>query len=99
MKHTIVMTGVSRGIGRVAARHILCQSPTVHLLVVARGSSGGQVAAELATGGHTVSHVSADLGSLDSVRSAATEIRDRLDSGDLPLLRGFAEAEETDTAA
>lgn len=47
------------------------------------------VTAELATGGHTVSYVSADLGSLESVRSAATEIRDRLDSGDLPPLRGF----------
>ncbi|MFF3376671.1 SDR family NAD(P)-dependent oxidoreductase [Streptomyces sp. NPDC002680] len=89
MKHTIVMTGASRGIGRVAAGRILRRSPDVHLLVVARGSSGAQLAAELATGGHTVSHVSADLGSLGSVRSAATEICDRLDSGDLPPLRGF----------
>lgn len=89
MKHTIVMTGASRGIGRVAAGQILRRSPDVHLLVVARGSSGAQLAAELATGGHTVSHVSADLGSLDRVRSAATEIRDRLDRGDLPPLRGF----------
>ncbi|MER6424759.1 SDR family NAD(P)-dependent oxidoreductase [Streptomyces sp. NPDC001137] len=89
MKHTIVMTGASRGIGRVAARHILRQSPEVRLLVVARGSSGAQLAAELATGGHAVSYVSADLGSLDSVRSVATEIRDRLDRGVLPPLRGF----------
>ncbi|MEU4485600.1 SDR family NAD(P)-dependent oxidoreductase [Streptomyces purpurascens] len=89
MKHTIVMTGASRGIGRVAARNILRRSPDLHLLVVARASSGAQLAAELATGGHTVSHVSADLGSLDSVRSAATEIRDRLEGGDLPPLRGF----------
>lgn len=89
MKHTIVMTGASRGIGRVAARHILRQVPDVHLLVVARGLSGAQLAAELATGGHTVSHVSADLGTLDSVRSAATEIRDQLVRGDLPPLRGF----------
>ncbi|WP_237534461.1 SDR family NAD(P)-dependent oxidoreductase [Streptomyces sp. SID3343] len=89
MKHTIVMTGASRGIGRVAAEHILRRLPDVHLLVVARGSSGAQLAAELATSGNTVSHVSADLGSLDSVRSAATEIRDRLDRGDLPPLRGF----------
>jgi len=85
MNHTIVMTGASRGIGRVAAEHILRRSPDVHLLVVARGSSG----AELATGGHTVSHISADLGSLESVRAAGTEIRDRLDRGDLPPLRGF----------
>ncbi|WP_037862945.1 SDR family NAD(P)-dependent oxidoreductase [Streptomyces sp. NRRL S-340] len=89
MRHTVVMTGASQGIGRVAAERILRRSPDVHLLVVARGSSGAPLAAELAEGGNTVSHVSADLGSLDSVRSAATGIRDRLDGGDLPPLRGF----------
>ncbi|MDJ1135127.1 SDR family NAD(P)-dependent oxidoreductase [Streptomyces iconiensis] len=89
MKHTIVMTGASRGIGRVAAERLLRRSPDTHLLVVARGSSGAQLAAELGAGGHTVSHVAADLGSLAGVRSAAGEIRDRLDRGDLPPLRGF----------
>ncbi|MFF3327170.1 SDR family NAD(P)-dependent oxidoreductase [Streptomyces sp. NPDC002889] len=89
MKHTIVMTGASRGIGRIAAEYILRQSPNVHLLVVARGSSGTRSAAELGAGGHAVSQVSADLGSLKSVRTAATEIRDRLDQGELPPLRGF----------
>ncbi|QLH27182.1 SDR family NAD(P)-dependent oxidoreductase [Streptomyces sp. Rer75] len=87
--HTIVMTGASRGIGRVAAEQILRRSPDAHLLVVARGSSGAQLAADLATGGHAVSYVPADLGSLRSVRSAATEIRARLDSGELPPLRAF----------
>jgi len=33
--------------------------------------------------------VSADLGSLESIRSAAAGIRDRLDRGELPPLRGF----------
>jgi NAD(P)-dependent dehydrogenase (short-subunit alcohol dehydrogenase family) len=89
MKHTLVMTGASRGIGRVAAGHILRRSPDAHLLVVTRGPSGARLAAELATGGHTVSHIAADLGSLDSVRRAATEIRDRVDGGELPPLRGF----------
>lgn len=81
--------GREPGIGRVAAEHILRQSPDLHLLVVARGSSGTQLAAELGADGHTVSHVSADLGSLAGVRSAAGEIRDRLDRADLPPLRGF----------
>jgi NAD(P)-dependent dehydrogenase (short-subunit alcohol dehydrogenase family) len=92
VQHTVVMTGASRGIGRVAAECILRQSPDVHLLVVARGSSGARLAAELGSGGHArhaVSYVTADLGSLESVRSAATEIRDRLDRGELPPLRGF----------
>lgn len=39
--------------------------------------------------GTDASYVAADLGSLASVRSAAAEIRDRLDRGDLPPLRGF----------
>lgn len=89
MKHTIVITGASRGIGRVAAEHILRRSPDVHLVVVARGSAGARLTAELATGGHTVSYIPADLASLESVRSAATGIRDRLDRGELPPLRGF----------
>ncbi|MFF2411735.1 SDR family NAD(P)-dependent oxidoreductase [Streptomyces sp. NPDC058092] len=89
MQHTVVMTGASRGIGRIAADHILRRSPDVHLVVVARGSSGAQLAAELGANGHAVTPVAADLGSLDSVRSAATEISDRLDRGELPPLRGF----------
>jgi NAD(P)-dependent dehydrogenase (short-subunit alcohol dehydrogenase family) len=89
MQSTIVMTGASRGIGRIAAERILRQSPDVHLLVVARGAAGVRLAAELGAGGHAVSYVAADLGSLDSVRSAAAEIRDRLERGELPPLRGF----------
>ncbi|QFG20001.1 SDR family NAD(P)-dependent oxidoreductase [Actinomadura sp. WMMB 499] len=85
MQHTIVMTGATRGIGRVAAENILRRSPDAHLVVVARGSSATGFAAD-----GRVSHVAADLGSLDGVRSAATEIRDRLARGDLPPLRAFA---------
>lgn len=88
-QYTIVMTGASRGIGRVAAERILRESPDVHLLVAARGSSGVRLAAELRASGHALSHVSVDLGSLQSVRSAADEIRDRLDRGELPPLHGF----------
>ncbi|TLS45045.1 SDR family NAD(P)-dependent oxidoreductase [Streptomyces montanus] len=89
MQSTVVMTGASRGIGRAAAQRILRRSPHLHLLVVARGSSGARLSSELGAGGHAVSYVAADLGSLGSVRSAATEIRDRLDRGELPPLRGF----------
>ncbi|CAM5585888.1 hypothetical protein STENM327S_06384 [Streptomyces tendae] len=89
MQHTVVMTGASRGIGRIAAEQILRRSPGVHLLVVVRGSQGARLAAELSEGAHRVSHVSADLGSLESVKSAAAGIRERLERGDLPPLRGF----------
>ncbi|MFD6388496.1 SDR family NAD(P)-dependent oxidoreductase [Nocardia sp. NPDC060259] len=86
---TIVMTGASRGIGRIAAERVLRRSPDVHLVVVARGSSGPELSAALRADGHEVSSVSADLGSLASVRTAAIEICDRLAAGDLPPLCGF----------
>ncbi|WP_406439597.1 SDR family NAD(P)-dependent oxidoreductase [Streptomyces sp. NBC_01613] len=89
MPSTIVMTGAGRGIGRVAAERILRESADIHLLVVARGSSGARLATELGTGGHTVSYVTADLCSLQSVRSAAEEIRERLENDQLPPLHGF----------
>ncbi|BDT94742.1 putative dehydrogenase/reductase [Nocardia sputorum] len=89
MPSTIVMTGASRGIGRVAAERILRASPQAHLVVAARGSTGARLAAELGAGGQRVSHVEVDLGAPDSVRSAAAEIRGRLDRDELPPLRGF----------
>ena len=87
--HTLVMTGASRGIGRIAAEVILRNDPTVHLVVVARGDSGRALASEISVGGRSVSSVSADLGSLSSVRSAAAEIATQLQRGELPPLRGF----------
>lgn len=85
MPSTIVMTGASRGIGRVAAERILRESPDTHLVLVTRGPLAGGIGA----GGRPVPYVTADLASLDSVRSAADEIRARLDDGDLPPLHGF----------
>ncbi|MGW4326044.1 SDR family NAD(P)-dependent oxidoreductase [Nocardia sp. NPDC004573] len=85
MPSTIVMTGASRGIGRVAAQRILRASPQAHLVVAARGSTGARLAAELGAGGRSVSHVEVDLGAPDSVRSAAAEIRGRLDRDEANL--------------
>ena len=87
--HTLVMTGASRGIGRIAAERILAEDRNVHLVVVARGHSGTALAAELSKDGHTVTAVSADLGSLASVRTASAQIVSLLESGKLPPLRGF----------
>lgn len=47
MKHTIVMTGASRGIGRVAAERILRESPDTHLVVVTRDASGARLVSDL----------------------------------------------------
>lgn len=81
MQHTIVMTGASRGIGRIAAQRVLRESPDAHLVVIARDSTGARLDGE-------VSHVVADLRSLESTRSAAAEVRDRL-GRELPPLRCF----------
>lgn len=87
--HTLVMTGASRGIGRIAAELILASDPTIHLVVVAGGERGPALAAELRNGTYSVSSVSADLSSMSSVRRAATEIATELKDGQLPPLRGF----------
>lgn len=79
--HTLLMTGASRGIGRIAAAKILAGDPTVHLVVVTRGDSGPALARELAEDKHSVSSVSADLSSMVNVRAAATEVAAILDRG------------------
>jgi NAD(P)-dependent dehydrogenase (short-subunit alcohol dehydrogenase family) len=87
--HTLLMTGASRGIGRLAAADILAGDPDVHLVVVARGDSGPTLARELAQGKYSVSSVSADLRSITGVRTAAREVAAQLQRGLLPPLQGF----------
>jgi NAD(P)-dependent dehydrogenase (short-subunit alcohol dehydrogenase family) len=86
---TFLMTGASRGIGRVAAERILRDRPDVHLVVAARGR-GDQLAAELAaaSGNPAVSAVQLDLASLDSIRRSLTSLGADLDAGNLPPLGG-----------
>jgi NAD(P)-dependent dehydrogenase (short-subunit alcohol dehydrogenase family) len=87
---TIVMTGATRGIGKVAASKLLHDAPDVHLVALAR-PGGGDVAEELrtASGNPNVSTVTADLASLESLRAAAAVLRGQLDRGTLPPLTGF----------
>jgi NAD(P)-dependent dehydrogenase (short-subunit alcohol dehydrogenase family) len=88
---SFLMTGASRGLGRVAAERLLHDHPDLHLVVTARGLQAGHLAADLAerSGNPHVSAMACDLASLASVRAAAAELEHSLDAGDLPPLRGF----------
>ncbi|MCE7000205.1 SDR family NAD(P)-dependent oxidoreductase [Saccharothrix sp. S26] len=83
---TTVMTGASRGLGRVAAEHLLRRHPDRHLLVLNRRPG---LAAELAasTGNRNVSEVICDLASFADIRRAAAEVASALDT--LGPLDGF----------
>ena len=84
MERTIVMSGASRGIGRIAAERILAEAPDTHLVILARGP-----VADLAARSSKVSVVRADLASLRSTADAAAEIGRRLDEGTLPPVRAL----------
>jgi NAD(P)-dependent dehydrogenase (short-subunit alcohol dehydrogenase family) len=87
---TIVMTGATRGLGRVAALKLLRAAPGLHLIVVAR-SGGEALAGELReqSGNRNVSSAMADLASLDSIRVAAAGLVSDFASEALPPLVGF----------
>ena len=85
---TLLMTGASRGLGRIAAEKILRERPDIHLVVTSRA---GALADDLArsTGNPNVTALACDLASMRSVRAAAEDLAGRLDSGALPPLHGF----------
>ncbi len=87
---TVVMTGATRGLGRLAAINLLRDNPDLHLLAIAR-SNGAAVAEELreASGNPHVTAVTGDLASLDSLYAAGATIREQLDRSELPPLAGF----------
>ena len=86
---TLVMTGATRGIGLAAAREVLRRSPDTHLVVLGRGSSTAEVLPGLQKVSPHVSAVEVDLSSNVSVDAAGAQLEDRLDSGELPALRGL----------
>ena len=89
---TLLMTGASRGIGRVAAERLLRDEKDQLVLVVVRGEEAGRrLTRELAgrTGNPNVRAVSCDLGSLAEVRAAAETVRKMLDEREIPPLTGL----------
>ncbi|MGP5930487.1 SDR family NAD(P)-dependent oxidoreductase [Corynebacterium glyciniphilum] len=85
MSQTVVMTGATRGIGRVAAQRLLTRQPGTHLVLLGRGDATDVVEDLQKTGG-TVSVIPTDLASLHSVYEAATTVAHRCDTGALPPL-------------
>lgn len=88
--HTLVMTGATGGIGRVAAAEILRSDPETHLVLLGRGASGRAALDELSVSGDRVTLVETDLADRARVLSAAEVVTGMLDRGDLPPLCGFA---------
>lgn len=86
---TIVMTGATGGIGRVAAGLIARDHPAAHLVVLARGDGGRAVVDSLGGVGAAASALETDLLSLGRVRAAADVLASRLRSGELPPLRAI----------
>lgn len=90
VQRTIVMTGGTHGLGRVAAVRILQGAPDAHLVLIGR-SDGEAIARKISieAGSQHVSSVTADLSSLASIRVAAAAIRVDIEAGTLPPLTGL----------
>ncbi|MGO2049723.1 MAG: SDR family NAD(P)-dependent oxidoreductase [Microbacterium sp.] len=87
---TLIMTGATRGIGHEAAKEILRRSPETHLVILGRRTSVDDVLGGLREISPHVSAVDIDLSSQESIASACAQLEDRLDSAELPPLRGLA---------
>lgn len=81
---TIVMTGASRGIGRIAVTHLRTLQPGAHLILVARGDISDLVDELQSIAGGSVTVVHADLSSLQSLADATDAIADLIRAKGLP---------------
>jgi NAD(P)-dependent dehydrogenase (short-subunit alcohol dehydrogenase family) len=87
---TIVLTGVSRGLGRAAAERLIRARPHDHYVVLARNDADRLAAALAAAAGDArVVGYTADLASLAETRRAASWIGGEIDAGHLARLGGY----------
>ncbi|MEV6447939.1 SDR family NAD(P)-dependent oxidoreductase [Amycolatopsis sp. NPDC051716] len=87
MSHTVVMTGATRGIGRVAVERLVGENRNGHFVLLGRSPGVAALADELGAGGSPVRWIEADLLSLASVRAASGRLRALLEEKELPPLR------------
>lgn len=83
---TIVMTGVTRGIGQRALRRIMASGTELALVLVARKASSLAWVRDEAPAGTKVHLVEADLGSMTSATAAAEEISHLVVDGTVPAI-------------
>lgn len=91
---TIVITGGNSGIGFAAATAILrSENGPWHVVLPVRDTGRGQVAVETLTAGaaagNTVEAMAMDLSSLASVRTFATGLTARVESGEIPRVHAL----------
>lgn len=84
---TLVMTGASRGIGRVAAENMLREDRALHLVALTRTAGDRRLKDELvaATRNDHVVVLDCDLASLADVRAACGRITELLSAQRLPV--------------
>ncbi|MDL9935446.1 SDR family NAD(P)-dependent oxidoreductase [Gordonia sp. ABSL1-1] len=82
-RRTIVMTGATTGIGRIAVDHVLAARPDDHLVLLAREPRASVLADELRGRRYHVTAIDTDLSRLADVRAAANRIVDGIESGAL----------------
>lgn len=88
MEQSVVMTGASRGIGRIAVKYLLANYPKTHLVLLTRSASQ-DLFEELRTIGGTVSIFPCDLSSMRSVSFVADAVIEQVISGALPPVRAL----------
>ncbi|MFH8527525.1 SDR family NAD(P)-dependent oxidoreductase [Streptomyces tendae] len=91
---TVVITGGNSGLGYACAQALLGSADGPwHVVIASRDAARSRAAADaLAAGaaaGNSAEAMVLDLGSLDSIRSFAAELTDRLGSGALPHLHAL----------